>query len=110
VAVGTGGINQARIAKAWAQFEMTGHTVADSYNVSSITDIATGSCYINFSTSMSGTDYACATSGATYSGGATNYSNGAIADTAARARWYRESAGGAGHDTGLACSIIVFGN
>ena len=110
VAIGTGGINQARIAKAWAQFEMTGHTVADSYNVSSITDIATGSCYINFSTSMSGTDYACATSGATYSGGATNYSNGAIADTAARARWYRESAGGAGHDTGLACSIIVFGN
>ena len=110
VAIGTGGINQARIAKAWAQFEMTGHTVADSYNVSSITDIATGSCYINFSTSMSDTDYACATSGATYSGGATNYSNGAIADTAARARWYRESAGGAGHDTGLACSIIVFGN
>ena len=110
VAIGTGGINQARIAKAWAQFEMTGHTVADSYNVSSITDIATGSCYINFSTSMSDTDYACATSGDTYSGGATNYSNGAIADTAARARWYRESAGGAGHDTGLACSIIVFGN
>ena len=110
VAIGTGGINQARIAKAWAQFEMIGHTVADSYNVSSITDIATGSCYVNFSTSMSSADYACAASGSTASGAALNYSNGATADTAARALWTRENSNGTAHDSGGNCSIIVFGN
>jgi len=112
VAIGTGGINQARVAKAWAQFEMAGHTVADSYNVSSITDIATGSCYINFSTSMSDANYVCATSSSTYSGSALNYSVGAVADTAARARWYRENSNGSGHDSGSGtpCSIVIFGN
>ena len=43
VAIGTGGINQARIAKAWVHFDGSG-TVAidDSYNTSSITDRGTG--------------------------------------------------------------------
>ncbi len=89
---------------------MIGHTVADSYNVSSITDIATGSCYVNFSTSMSSADYACAASGSTASGAALNYSNGATADTAARALWTRENSNGTAHDSGGNCSIIVFGN
>ena len=58
VAIGTGGINQARIAKAWVNFNGTG-TVAirDSYNVSSITDSGTGDYDINFSTSMNDTNY-----------------------------------------------------
>ena len=58
VAMGTGGINQARIAKAWVNFNGTG-TVAirDSYNVSSITDSGTGDYDINFSTSMNDTNY-----------------------------------------------------
>jgi len=58
VAIGTAGINQARIAKAWVNFNGTG-TVAirDSYNVSSITDSGTGDYDINFSTSMNDTNY-----------------------------------------------------
>jgi len=59
VAIGTGGISQARVAKAWVNFNGTG-TVAirDSYNVSSITDDAVGYYYVNFSTNMSDADYA----------------------------------------------------
>ena len=50
-----------RIAKAWVNFNGTG-TVAirSSYNISSITDQATGFYVANFSTAMSDTDY-CAT-------------------------------------------------
>ena len=58
VAIGTGGINQARIAKAWVHFDGSG-TVAidDSYNTSSITDRGTGLYKVNFSTAMSNTSY-----------------------------------------------------
>jgi len=57
VAIGTGGINQARIAKAWCNFNGTG-TVAirDSYNVSSITDNGTGDYTANLSTALSNTN------------------------------------------------------
>ena len=58
VAIGTGGINQARIAKAWVNFDGTG-TVAirSSYNVSSITDNGAGAYTVNFSTAMSDANY-----------------------------------------------------
>ena len=58
VAIGTGGINQARIAKAWVNWNGTG-TVAirDSYNVSSVSDRGTGKYTINFSTAMSDANY-----------------------------------------------------
>lgn len=58
VAIGTGGISQARIAKAWVNYNGTG-TVAinDSYNVSSLTDDATGKWDVNFSTAMSSADF-----------------------------------------------------
>ena len=60
VAIGTGGINQARIAKAWVNFNGTG-TVAirDSYNVGSITDNGTGTYTVNFSTAMTNANYCC---------------------------------------------------
>jgi hypothetical protein len=61
VAIGTGGINQARIAKAWVNFNGTG-TVAirSSYNVSSITDSGTGSYVVNLSTATSDANYSVA--------------------------------------------------
>ena len=64
VAIGTGGISQARIAKAWVNFNGTS-TVAirSSYNVSSITDTGTGDYDLNFGTAMSDTDYSPATGG-----------------------------------------------
>jgi hypothetical protein len=57
VAIGTGGINQARIAKAWVNFNGTS-TVAirSSYNVSSITDNGTGDYTANLSTALSDTN------------------------------------------------------
>ena len=64
VAIGTGGINQARIAKAWVNFNGTG-TVAirSSYNVSSITDDGTGRYDVNFSTAMPDNDYSVVSDG-----------------------------------------------
>ena len=54
VAIGTGGISQARIAKAWCNFDGTGTpAIRGSYNCSSITDIGTGKYKVNFSTGMS---------------------------------------------------------
>ena len=63
--VGTGGINQARIAKAWVNFEGTDTSnVRGSYNVSSISDRGTGLFTVNFSTAMADANYAVnATSG-----------------------------------------------
>ena len=60
VAIGTGGINQARIAKAWVYFDGTAAAasmIQGSYNVSSMTDNGTGDYQINFSTNMSDTNY-----------------------------------------------------
>ena len=61
VAIGTGGINQARIAKAWANIDGTGTpSLEDSYNVSSLTDTATGRYTLNFSTALANGHYAWA--------------------------------------------------
>ena len=57
VAIGTGGINQARIAKAWAEFDGSGITLNASYNVSSITDHGNRDYTINFSTAMTDANY-----------------------------------------------------
>jgi len=58
VAIGTGGINQARIAKAWCNFDGDGTvSIRGSYNVSSVTDNGTGDYTVNFSTAMSDTNF-----------------------------------------------------
>ena len=60
VAVGTGGINQARISKAWANIDgsqAAASMIQGSYNISSITDHGTGEYSFNFSTAMSDTHY-----------------------------------------------------
>ena len=57
VAIGSGGINQARIAKAWAEFDGSGITLNASYNVSSITDHGNRDYTINFSTAMTDANY-----------------------------------------------------
>ena len=57
VDIGTGGINQARIAKAWANIDMAAASILGSYNVSSITDNATGDFTVTYSTAMSDSNY-----------------------------------------------------
>ena len=58
--VGTGGINQARVAKAWINLDSTqaaASMIRESYNVSSMTDTATGRYTINFSTALSNANF-----------------------------------------------------
>lgn len=57
VAIGTGGISQARIAKAWANIDMAAASILGSYNVSSITDNGTGDFTVTYSTAMSDSNY-----------------------------------------------------
>ena len=60
VAIGTGGINQARIAKVWCGIDMSTASINDSYSVSSITDNGAGDFTITFTTAMSSADYSWA--------------------------------------------------
>ena len=64
VIIGTSGISTTRIAKAWVNFNGTGTVAIRSiYNVSSITDDATGKYDVNFSTAMSDNDYSVVSDG-----------------------------------------------
>ena len=114
VAVGTGGINQARIAKAWVNFNGTG-TVAirDNYNVSSITDEATGKYTVNFSTAMSDANYSAVMYTNTSAGGGTgdlnnDYHGGLNTRTTSSIRL--EAYGPSSYIDGELCDAIVFGN
>ena len=57
VAIGTGGISQARVAKAWVNYDGTTPSIRDSYNIGSVTDNGTGKYTINYSTSMTDANY-----------------------------------------------------
>ena len=64
VIIGTSGISTTRIAKAGVNFNGTGPVaIRSSYNVSSITDDATGKYDVNFSTAMSDNDYSVVSDG-----------------------------------------------
>ena len=55
------------VCKAWVNFNGTGTVaIADSYNVSSITDNGTGSFTINFTNAMSNANYSAAVGGSGY--------------------------------------------
>ena len=61
VEIGTVGISQTRVAKAWANIDGTGTpSLEDSYNVSSLTDTGTGRYTLNFSTALANGHYAWA--------------------------------------------------
>ena len=75
VAIGTGGISQARIAKAWVNLDSTqaaASMIRESYNVSSMTDTATGRYTINFSTALSNANFCFAGSAGNNTGTTTN--------------------------------------
>ncbi len=116
VAIGTGGINQARIAKAWADIDGTqaaASMIASSYNISSITDHGTGTYSFNFSTAMSDADYSvCSVLGHVVDGassvGVVLLQNKTTALTKIRCR-YRGGSGNNDYDYNTVC-IQVFGN
>ena len=110
VAIGTGGINQARIAKAWANFNQTStQAIRDSYNISSITDSGTGASTINFSTALSSADYSAVASGPNTSSLSMNYSIGVGSFATTSVAVYREASDGVAYD-GTYMNLIVFGN
>ena len=120
VAIGTGGINQARIAKAWCKFTGTGTAAIDeSYNVSSITDRGTGKYSVTFSTAMSNSDYSfTATTGSGADSWVGLYIRASTFSTTVAtftiSYVYTSSNGGGsvsvGYSDGADVSVIVFGN
>ena len=55
----TSGTEMGKLCRAWAIFSGTGTpSIADNFNVSSITDHGTGSYQVNFSTAFSSVNYA----------------------------------------------------
>ena len=86
--------------KAWVIFEMDVTTIKGSYNVSSITDAATGNCQVNYATALASANYACFADGNPKSGSSINYSHGASADSASYGTFYRENSNGTAHDSG----------
>ena len=113
VAIGTGGINQARVAKAWVRFDQTGsQSIDSSYNISSITDTNTGISALNFSAAMADAEYSVVATG-----GSTNAryyaSTWAIGTSSFQVRnfsVYNGSSLGEYYIDRADCSAIVFGN
>ena len=113
VDVGTGGINQARIAKAWVRFDQTGsQSIDSSYNISSVTDTNTGISTLNFSTAMTDAEYSVVATGgstnaryyaSTWSIGTSSFQvrNFSVYDGSSLGEYYIDRAD---------CSAIVFGN
>ena len=115
VAIGTGGINQARIAKAWVNFNGSG-TVAirDSYNVSSITDNSTGNYTVNFSTAMANANYSAVmyTNASTTGVGSQQFNNAYAGglNTRSTGSVRLEPYGPSSQQDALLNDLIIFGN
>lgn len=116
VAIGTGGISQARIAKAWVHFDGTeaaADMIGSSYNVSSITDINTGRYTINFATALTDANYSAVMytnagddDGA---GGFFNHFAGGL-NTRTTTSIRLESYSTAAYPDASLCDVIIFGN
>ena len=60
----TSGTEKGQLCKSWVQFDgSSSPSIADSFNVSSITDNGTGDYDVNFSTNMSNANYSVVTGG-----------------------------------------------
>jgi len=108
VAIGTGGINQARIAHAWCNWDGTqaaASMIDGSYNISSITDSGTGDYTLNFSTAASDANFAATSCGI----GTTNQSDVLCRPSSASAIRHFSRHNGSAYDNPDA-AIIVFGN
>ena len=117
VAIGTGGINQARIAKAWANIDASqaaASMIQASYNISSMTDHATGTYSFNFSTAMTDADYSVsALSGQVTDGtgsiNAVQIQNLTTSLVKVTTKYYQASGGDHLVDYNTVC-ILIFGN
>ena len=113
VDVGTGGINQARIAKAWVRFDQTGsQSIDSSYNISSVTDTNTGISTLNFSTAMTDAEYSVVATGGSTNARyyASTWSIGTSSFQVRNFSVYNGSSLGEYYIDRADCSAIVFGN
>ena len=113
VDVGTGGINQARIAKAWVRFDQTGsQSIDSSYNISSATDTNTGISTLNFSTAMADAEYSVVATGGSTNARyyASTWSIGTSSFQVRNFSVYNGSSLGEHYIDRADCSAIVFGN
>ena len=116
VAIGTGGINQSRIAKAWADIDGTqtaANQIESSYNISSMTDHGSAQFSFNFATAMADAHYSVVGGVGIDGGGATSVAAVLIKDkTTALVKVhtrYHNDTTSADYDYNIIC-IQVFGN
>ena len=117
VAIGTGGINQARIAKAWADINGTqtaANQIESSYNISSMTDHGSSQFSFNFATAMADADYSVVGGVGLDGGSATSVAAVLIKDKTTalvkvHTRYVNASGTSTDYDYNIVC-IQVFGN
>ena len=117
VAIGTGGINQARVAKAWADIDgsqTAANQIESSYNISSMTDHGSSQFSFNFATAMTDADYSVVGGLGLDGGSATSVAAVLIKDkTTALVKVHTRYVAGDGTSTNYDYDIIciqVFGN
>ncbi len=117
VAIGTGGINQARIAKAWADIDGTqtaANQIESSYNISSMTDHGSAQFSFNFATAMADANYSVVGGVGIDGGGASSVAALLIKDkTTALVKMHARYVAGDGSSNDYDYNIIcmqVFGN
>ena len=117
VAIGTGGISQARVAKAWADIDGTqtaANQIEASYNISSMTDHGSAQFSFNFATAMADADYSVVGGVGIDGGGATSVAALLIKDKTTalvklHARYVQSSGASNDYDYNIMC-MQVFGN
>jgi len=106
----TSGTEKGQLCKAWVNFNGTG-TVAirDSFNVSSITDNATGDYTLNFTNNMASANYVLCMSGSTNNSFARAGTQAASSMTASTARVFTANSSGSSVDREY-CAVTIFGD
>jgi len=98
-----------RMAKAWCVYQGNTNTLSSDYNVSSVTDVATGTFTVNYAVSVTNAIHTTLASSATSSGAARNIVAGAQSASTSSANLNAESSDGAALDiSGI--SFIAFDN
>ena len=98
-----------RMAKAWCSYQGNDNTLSNSFNVSSVTDVATGTFTVNYTTSMSNDKHITVASTSVSSGAARNIVAGARPASTSTADLMVETSTGAAHDQSN-ISFIAFDN
>ena len=98
-----------RMAKAWCSYQGNDNTLSNSFNVSSVTDVATGTFTVNYTTSMSNDKHITIASTSVSSGAARNIVAGARPASTSTADLMVETSTGAAHDQSN-ISFIAFDN